>query len=298
MQLLVCACETLAKIALIAIANINQTARLIFGLIRRQLARFHETAEQVAARMSSGFRLSKPLLLEGRRARLKRADGGDKSGPEQATRKVMMKRVVFLLTTVFGAALLAGCGKLEDQEPVAKDTGAQTNAAAHGSGALTLSDGRTAVETNVEAQRSFVMRDGTVYEGGMKDGKPDGRGTVTNPNGTFQKGEWRDGRPYRISGIWVAPDGTKEEGTWNYDGSASGGTILWKDGQTYKGDWEPVDGRTDLPDGTGAMTWPDGRQYAGHFRGGKMDGIGKMTWPDGRVEDGTWTQDAFQGSAK
>ena len=140
-----------------------------------------------------------------------------------------MKRVVFLLTTVFGAALLAGCGKLEDQEPVAKDTGAQTNAAAHGSGALTLSDGRTAVETNVEAQRSFVMRDGTVYEGGMKDGKPDGRGTVANPNGTFQKGEWRDGRPYRISGIWVAPDGTKEEGTWNYDGSASGGTILWKD---------------------------------------------------------------------
>jgi hypothetical protein len=53
-----------------------------------------------------------------------------------------------------------------------------------------------------------------------------------------------------------------------------------------------------LPDGTGAMTWPDGRQYAGHFRGGKMDGIGKMTWPDGRVEDGTWKQDAFQGSAK
>ena len=220
---------------------------------------------------------------------LMRADGGDKRGPEQAIPKVMMKRVEFFLTMVFAAALLAGCGKLDDQEPVAKDTGAQiTNAATVGAAAVTPSG-----ETG-----GFVMRDGTVYEGGIKDKQPHGQGRVTNPNGTFQKGEWRDGRPYRISGTWVVADGMKEEGNWNYDGTASIGTISWKDGRIYKGEWEPVDGQADLPNGMGAMTWPGGRQYVGHFRNGKMDGAGKMTWPDGRVEDGAWNQDAFQGPAK
>jgi hypothetical protein len=204
----------------------------------------------------------------------------------------MMKRVVFFLTMVFGAAalgLLAGCGKLNDQEPAAKDPSAQiANSATAGPAAVTASG-----ETG-----GFVMRDGTVYEGGVKNGKPQGRGRVTNPIGTFQKGEWRDGHPYRVSGVWVAPDGTKEEGNWNYDGTASGGTIWWKDGRTYKGDWEPVEGQTDSPSGLGAMSWPDGRQYVGHFYGGKMDGAGKMTWPDGRSEDGSWKEDAFQGPAK
>jgi len=223
----------------------------------------------------------------------------------------MMKRVVFFLTMVFGAALpalLAGCGKLNDQEPAVKATGALTN----GSGPLTLSDGSSMPGNEsktgvVDIQqpsgpsgetKTLVTRDGTVYEGEMKDGKPNGLGTVTDAKGTFQKGEWRDSRPYRVSGTWVEADGTKEVGTWNYDGTTSGGTIWWNDGRIYKGEWEPVHGQTDLPDGMGAMTWPDGRQYAGRFRDGKMDGVGKMTYADGKVADGTWKQDAFQGPAK
>src|ERR1035437_8363844 len=62
-QLLVCACETVAMMAFIATANTNQTDRLIFGLIRRQLARFREAAEQVGPRMSRRFRHSKPSLV-------------------------------------------------------------------------------------------------------------------------------------------------------------------------------------------------------------------------------------------
>src|ERR1017187_8348217 len=40
MQLLVCACETAARIAFTATANISQTARFIPSLIRRQLPRY------------------------------------------------------------------------------------------------------------------------------------------------------------------------------------------------------------------------------------------------------------------
>ncbi len=39
MQLLVCACETVARITFIATANVNQTTRLIPSLIRRLLPR-------------------------------------------------------------------------------------------------------------------------------------------------------------------------------------------------------------------------------------------------------------------
>ncbi len=103
---------------------------------------------------------------------------------------------------------------------------------------------------------------------------------------------------YRVTGTCVLPDGTREEGTWNNDGSKCGGTIWFADKRIYKGDWIIVDGQAELPYGAGTMTWPDGRQYAGGFVNGKKDGIGKMTYPDGRVEEGPWSQDAFVGPAK
>jgi len=52
----------------------------------------------------------------------------------------------------------------------------------------------------------------------------------------------------------------------------------------------------DWPDGSGEMTWPDGRKYVGQFRDGKMNGVGKMTYPNGKVEDGSWQEDRFLGS--
>lgn len=144
---------------------------------------------------------------------------------------------------------------------------------------------------------TIQLRDGTVFVGEVAGGVPDGHGVLTQTNGTKQEGEWRHGRAYRLSGTWVGPDGTKEIGTWNDDGTTSGGTILWKDGRVYKGDWRLMGaGTPDVPDGTGAMTWPDGRTYTGHFLDGEMDGAGKMTYPDGKIEDGTWMQGKFMGA--
>jgi hypothetical protein len=225
----------------------------------------------------------------------------------------MMKRLVCLVTMIFAVALLGlvgGCGKLNDQEPAAhpapataKDAGAPTNGEAGSTGAVRLAGGAAALEGELKAggtnaQQTIVSPDGTVYTGEVKDGKPEGWGTLTDARGTYQKGEWRNGAAYRISGTCVLADGTREEGTWNDDGTKCGGTIWFADKRIYKGDWVIVDGQPELPYGAGTMTWPDGRQYAGHFINGKLDGIGKMTYPDGRVEDGSWTQDAFVVPAK
>ncbi len=224
-----------------------------------------------------------------------------------------MKRLVFLLTIIFAVPLLGlvgGCGKLNDQEPSArpapagaKNTGALTNIAANGSGAVALGGGTTTPGGELKvgaasAQQSLMAPDGTVYVGEVSNGKPNGQGALSDTRGSYQKGEWRNGAVYRVSGTCVLPDGTKETGTWNNDGTKCGGTIWFTDGRIYKGDWVIVEGKADLPYGMGAMTWPDGRQYAGHFVNGKMDGVGKMTYPDGKVEDGSWKRDAFVGAAK
>jgi hypothetical protein len=146
--------------------------------------------------------------------------------------------------------------------------------------------------------RTLKLPNGTVFVGEVTGGVPDGHGVLTKPDGTNQEGEWRHGNAYRLSGTWVGADGTKEIGTWNYDGTACGGTILWKDGRVYKGDWRVEVEATDLPDGAGTMTWPDGRTYTGHFLDGQMDGAGKMSYPDGRIEEGTWMQGKFMGAVQ
>jgi hypothetical protein len=143
---------------------------------------------------------------------------------------------------------------------------------------------------------TFVLPDGSFYEGDLANASlPDGQGRLASQNGTDQRGEWRDGEAYRLTGTWVAVDGTREVGTWNRDGSRSGGTIYWTNGRKYAGDWQIADGRPEVPDGNGVMTLPDGRVYTGQFRNGEMDGRGKMTWPDGKVQDGSWQHGQFLG---
>jgi hypothetical protein len=145
--------------------------------------------------------------------------------------------------------------------------------------------------------KNYHMPNGGMFTGEIDD-QGDQRGMLAEPTGTRQEGEWRHGEPYRVTGVYVATDGTREEGTWNQAGTTSAGTILWKDGRTYKGEWKNVTGSADLPDGAGTMTWPDGRTYTGHFLDGKMDGPGKMSYPDGKTEDGAWMQGKFMGAGR
>ena len=70
----------------------------------------------------------------------------------------------------------------------------------------------------------------------------------------------------------VALNGTKEVGTWNVDGTKSGGTIHWTTGWTYVGDWWVTDGYAELPHGRGVMTSPDGKVEDGLWQRGNFVG--------------------------
>ena len=239
-----------------------------------------------------------------------------------------MKRHGLFLITVCMLSLFAficGCGKsdaprLETHPTEAKPVGEAKSGVAEGVSAVTLTGETDRVGNVTDGQsgplsvgakpvdvpesvgtnsHGYMMSpDGSVYEGEVTGNVPNGRGTVTDMRGTHQRGEWRNGRAYRLSGTWVGPDGTKEEGTWNLDGNKSGGTITYPDGRVYKGDWRIVAGKSELPHGSGTMTWPDGRKYVGQFQNGRMDGRGVMNYPGGKVEDGLWKQGEFLEAVK
>jgi hypothetical protein len=163
-----------------------------------------------------------------------------------------------------------------------------------GGGTLALPLGNAPVDVatlpEVKAQVKVKLPDGSTYVGEAIGTLANGKGTLVRLDGTRLQGLWRDGRPYRVTGTWIAPDGSTEIGNMNYDGSKCGGSILYPDGREYTGDWKIVEGANDRPDGVGTMEWPDGSKYTGHFVNGQMDGAGKMTLTNGVVQRGSWKQ--------
>jgi hypothetical protein len=135
---------------------------------------------------------------------------------------------------------------------------------------------------------------GSTFGGDVSGGAPSGWGVFNQPNGTRLEGEWRHGIPYRINGKVFLPDGTVEQGTWDYVRGTGHGTITWKDGRTYSGDWRIASGDSaEVPEGVGTMTWTDGHKFVGHFYDGQMHGWGTMTQTDGKKVDGLWQRGEF-----
>ena len=162
------------------------------------------------------------------------------------------------------------------------------------------------------------MSDGSIYEGEVYDGIPNGFGIKKWENGEWLEGEWdrgmfRNGKGVRISnyedsnGIMrnIRYEGEFKDGyqdgfgteTDYTDGSMySGG---WKKGSHYgkgheiyaplgltlEGNWEGIAGA----EGYGTITYADGRRYEGPWKGVFPDGIGTMIYPDGTKRTGKWS---------
>ena len=154
---------------------------------------------------------------------------------------------------------------------------------------------RSGIRTDETGRTFLLLPGGLTYVGDMRHNLADGSGTLSGPFGINLYGQWRNGNPYKLSGTLADTNGTKEAGTWNYDGSKCGGTIWYSDGRVYQGDWKLTVNGIDLPDGMGTMTWPDGRVYIGEFRNGHLDGKGRMVNPRGTMQDGLWKRDQFIG---
>jgi len=81
-----------------------------------------------------------------------------------------------------------------------------------------------------------------IYEGEIENGKPNGTGTITSPDGKKYVGEFKDGKEHG-KGTYTYPDGVKYEGEWK-DGKEHGqGTLTIPDGFTDMevGEWDDDD---------------------------------------------------------
>ena len=75
------------------------------------------------------------------------------------------------------------------------------------------------------------------YRGEILDGKPNGLGTLTLPNGENYVGEWKDGERHG-QGTHLSPDGKKYEGEWKDDKKHGLGTETYPNGSKYVGEFK------------------------------------------------------------
>ncbi len=129
-----------------------------------------------------------------------------------------------------------------------------------------------------------IYPDGAKYEGGWKDGKPHGEGTMTYANGAKYEGGWKDNTLHG-QGTMTYVNGDKYEGAWK-DGQKNGqgqGTMTYANGDKYEGGFK--DGQRN---GQGTMTYPGGDKYEGAWKDGQKNGQGTMTFTNGDKYEGAW----------
>ena len=127
------------------------------------------------------------------------------------------------------------------------------------------------------------------YVGDITNGKPNGQGTETSPEGETYEGEWKDGKK-EGQGKFIQVDGSKYIGEW-INGERNGyGTLTSSNGTKYVGKWK--DGKKN---GQGIFTSSAGSRYVGEFRDDKRNGYGTFTWPDGGKYEGEWKNGIFHG---
>ena len=75
------------------------------------------------------------------------------------------------------------------------------------------------------------------YVGEIKNGKPNGLGTITYPDGFKYLGKYNDGKLKNVWKIFTFPNGRKYVGEWK-DGKRNGqGTITTTDRGKFVGEW-------------------------------------------------------------
>ena len=121
---------------------------------------------------------------------------------------------------------------------------------------------------------TITLPDGTKYVGEWMDGKPNGQGTYTDLNGEKYVGGLKDWEPDG-QGTLTSPYGDIFVGKWK-DGKENGwGTWSYPSGSKYEGEWK--DGEMS---GQGTLTFPYGYKYVGEFKDGIPNGHGKETYPN------------------
>ena len=132
-------------------------------------------------------------------------------------------------------------------------------------------------------QGTIKYNDGSEYKGGFYDGKPNGNGVYKNSKGNIVfEGVYGNGK--RAKGVHYADDGTiLFKGTYNRDGQRLEGhgieTGNNDDGTSWKWEGEYKNANWN---GKGTISWSNGNKYEGDWKDGNRTGEGTFTFNEKR----------------
>ena len=130
-----------------------------------------------------------------------------------------------------------------------------------------------------------IRKDGSMYQGGIKKGKKDGRGKE-DCLGEEYEGEFKDDQRSGRGKLTYKGSGDIYEGEF-LNQKWGQGVYSWKrDGRVYNGQWQ-----WDEMQGKGTMNYSDGGHYQGDWKAGKRHGKGTMKYADGTIYCGDWNKD-------
>jgi len=140
---------------------------------------------------------------------------------------------------------------------------------------LAASESLNSVRSGLSNCITYLSSESALYKGERKNGKMNGMGSLTFPNGSQYVGNFKDDN-MNGQGTYTFSDGTQYIGQW-IDGKLNGlGTYSYTDGTRYKGDWS--NGRFN---GQGTIIYASGDKYSGNFINGALTGQGIYLFSNG-----------------
>lgn len=137
-------------------------------------------------------------------------------------------------------------------------------------------------------------KDGCIYKGETKDGKPNGKGIIIHPDGDWWEGNFVNGRVNGFGIYWCESNQRKDSGEYE-NGVRTGKGKVERDNCVYEGDWSKsgLEGRGVLifrkknENGTFTLT---GDKQDGFFINNEFQ-RGKWTYENGNYHEGTFDED-------
>ncbi|MEL7122001.1 MAG: caspase family protein [Bacteroidota bacterium] len=141
------------------------------------------------------------------------------------------------------------------------------------------------------------MKDGSIFIGQFKKGKPNGVGRINYVNGDAFQGEWLAGKPHGAGTLYKS-SGLTQIGNWD-NGSF---LPLEEQGQfSDKGSLNEMSPKIgcingDCLRGEGVYVFKSGAIYSGSFLNGEIHGSGVCIYPDGSKYEGEWKNRFYHGN--
>ncbi len=136
---------------------------------------------------------------------------------------------------------------------------------------------------------SLIWKDGAKYVGQFKSDFANGKGTMFWANGNKYVGQHKNGKA-NGKGIFTYANGDQYEGEHKNDKAHGYGTMKWKNGDKYFG--EHANGKAN---GKGTFIYSNGSKYVGNHKNDVAYGQGTMVWSNGDKYVGEHKNDKGNG---